>query len=319
MAISLSIGVEVIGDGIGSDGGERSTRGIAGMARRLESAGVSYWVIGAGRAEVSAGHPASLDPCIVATVAARHSSDLGIVVAAAAHRDHPYNLARRLVSVDHAAHGRVGWLALDYDHPSALNSPTDTWTGAELDAAHTSDAVAAVRTLWRTWPLESIVGDLGSGVFADARLIRRADVSRGYAISGPLNVPGSIQGDLPIWRTAEPGADPEGADLVVVADGEPVPSGIPAVVRLPSVARLDEALQRLSDTDGVVGVLLRLTPRELEHVLDDVLPAARRRSLIDGPGSGPLRERLRLPARTEPDLSGHAVAFDTVPNPGGRL
>ncbi|MDT5154837.1 MAG: hypothetical protein QOI01_6570 [Mycobacterium sp.] len=322
MAVSLSVGVEVVGDGLGGgDAANRPARGIAGLARRLESAGVAYWVIGAERGEAVGRSTNCLDPSLFATIAARHSTHLGIVVAGAGHRDHPYNLARRLVSVDHAAHGRVGWLALDCDHGLALNAATDTWTGAVLDATHTADAIAAVRTLWRTWPLESIVGDLETGVFADVTRIRRADVRRGYAISGPLNVPGSSQGDLPVWQQAAPGHETATAeaDLVIVEDGEPIPGTAPAVVRLRSLAAIDSALDRLARTAGVVGVSLRLAADDVDSVLDRALPAARQRGVIDGPGEGTLRDRLRLPVRAEPDLSAHAVAFDTAPNPGGRL
>ncbi|PBJ66354.1 luciferase, partial [Mycobacterium avium subsp. hominissuis] len=169
MAVALSVGIELAGDGIG----ERSpASGIAGLAHRLESAGVHYWVIGADRTEPPAAP--SLDASVIATVAARHSSHLGLVVAAAPHRDHPYNLARRLVSVDHAARGRVGWFALDADRRIALGAGADTWTGAALGPAHTAEAIAAVRTLWRTWPFASVLGDRSTGVFTDTTRLRRA-------------------------------------------------------------------------------------------------------------------------------------------------
>ncbi|MGV9797438.1 hypothetical protein ACWDTP_05200 [Mycobacterium sp. NPDC003449] len=207
MTSQLSVGIEILDDGYGAyqrPGGDRSSRGVAVLADRLESAGVHYWVLGSGPGELGSSTGVSLDPSLVATVAARHSTNLGLVVAAAAHRDHPYNLARRLLSVDHAAQGRVGWFALDADRRIALNAVADTWTGAGLSAAHTAEAVGAVRTLWRTWPLESVVGDLAAGVFADTSLIRRADVRGRYSIAGPLNVPGSVQGDLPVWQHADP-------------------------------------------------------------------------------------------------------------------
>jgi hypothetical protein len=317
MTVSPSVGIEVIGDGLASGGTDGAGRGIAGLARRLDAAEVSYWVIGAERGE-TADHGISLEPTLVATTAARHSSRLGIVVAAAAHRDHPYNLARRLLSVDHAAHGRVGWLATDRDHRLALNAGTDSWTGADLDAAHTADAVAAVRTLWRTWPLASVVGDRATGVFSDATQIRRADVRRGYTISGPLNVPGSTQGDLPVWRQLcqSNESDSAGADLVIVEDGDPVP--VNGVVRIRNVDRLDATLDRIARTLAA-GVVLRVAPSQLDAVLDGVLPAARRRSVVGGSGAGTLRQRLGLPVPAAPDLAGHPLAFDTVPNPGGRL
>lgn len=332
MTVALSVGVEVVGDGAGTPGGDarRPVRGIATLARRLEDAGVAYWVIGAERGEPTDATHATLDPSLLATVAARHTSTLGLVVAAAAHRDHPYNLARRLISVDHAAQGRAGWLALDFDHSTALNAATDTWAGAELGPVHTADAVAAVRTLWRTWPLESVVGDRSTGVFADTTQIRRADVHRGYRIAGPLNVPGSAQGDLPVWQQVFGGdaGSADGADVAVVEHGDPVPRGRPTVVRLRSIQRIGSVLERLSGDGEVAGVLVRLTLHALAPFLDGALPAARQRGLVAAnPGGSPpiptrpasLRQRLNLPVPQQPDLAAHALAFDSVPNPGGRL
>ena len=306
MPVALSIGVEIAGDGIGRrpDGS-----GIADLARRLESAGVHYWVLGTDRAA----RP-SLDPSLVATVAARHSSDLGLVIAAAAHRDHPYNLARRLLSVDHAAGGRVGWFALDTDHRIDLDADVDTWTGAGLDPDHTAAAITAVRTLWRTWPLTSLVGDRETGVFADTTQIRRADVDGTYSITGPLNVPGSRQGDLPIWQRSGPGT--RDADVVVIEDGAPVPGTAAAVLRVDSA---DPAvLDRAAHTPGLAGVLIRLTPDTLAAALDDVLPSARRQGLAAAGAEGTLRHRLGLPVPADPDLSTHRRAFDDAPSPGVR-
>ncbi|WAJ47191.1 LLM class flavin-dependent oxidoreductase [Mycobacterium sp. Aquia_216] len=306
--MSLSVGIEIPGDAIGESS---PGPGIAGLARRLESAGVHYWVVGAGRGEPAAGGKTSLDPSLVATVAARHSTDLGLVVAASAHRDHPYNLARRLLSVDHASRGRLGWFALDADRRIELNASVDTWTGSVLGPTHTAEAIAAVRTLWRTWPYASVVGDRVTGLFADAAQIRHADVRGTYRITGPLNVPGSLQGDLPVWQQAGPATGE--ADLIVVEDGDPVPPG--AVVRLRAVDRA--ALDRVSATATASGVLLRVTPDALAAVLDGVLVSARHRGVVSVPASGVLRQRLRLPASAGPDLSTHRRAFD-APYPGAR-
>jgi alkanesulfonate monooxygenase SsuD/methylene tetrahydromethanopterin reductase-like flavin-dependent oxidoreductase (luciferase family) len=322
---ALSVGVELIGDGLDDRvfATNRPWRGVAPLAGRLESAGVTYWVIGAERGERADPANVTLDSSLVATVAARHTTELGLVVAAAAHRDHPYNLARRLVSVDHAARGRVGWLALDFDYAIALNAATDTWTGAVPDPAHTAHAVDAVRTLWRTWPLTSILGDRAAGIFADTKQIRVADVRNGYAIAGPLNVPGSRQVDLPVWRLGsgddEAGSSMRGADVVIVEHGAAIPAGGPVVVRLRATEATAPTLDRLAGTAGVVGVVLRLAPHALPHVLDDVLPAAHRGGFLHAARGDTLRARLGLPVPVAPDLSDHALAFDGAPNPGGRL
>jgi Luciferase-like monooxygenase len=307
--MSLSVGIEILGDGIGE---HPPGRGIAGLARRLESAGVHYWVVGAGRGESAAGRTAALDPSLVATVAARHSTELGLVLAASAHRDHPYNLARRLLSVDHASRGRVGWFALDADRRIGLNATVDTWTGATLGPSHTAEAITAVRTLWRTWPYASVIGDRVTGVFADTAQIRRADVPGTYRITGPLNVPGSLQGDLPVWRQAGPA--PADADLTVVEDGDPMPPG--AIVRLRSVDLA--ALHRVGDTVGAAGVLLRVAPDALAPVLDELLVSGRHQGLVAAPPNGTLRQRLRLPEPTDHDLPTHRRAFDDAMYPGVR-
>lgn len=300
---SPSFGIEIVGDGIGA-------RAPAELARRLDAAGVSYWVIGAGRDEPV--HSVNLDPTVIATIAARHSRELGVVVAAAAHRDHPYNLARRLLSVDHAAQGRAGWLTLEADRRIALNALQDSWTQRSLDPAHTTDAVAAVRALWRTWPLSSVIADHETGVFADTSQIRRADVRNTYRISGPMNVPGSVQGDLPVW--AGPGVG--GADLVVIDHGDPLPE-VPAVVRVRGAERLTEALNGLSAP--VAGILARVGVHELDRVLDEILPVAHQRGLIGTDRRGTLRQRLGTAVPLEPDLSTKPLAFSGAVNPGGRL
>lgn len=309
MGAPFTIGVEVTGDGY------TGITGVAALAGDLEAAGASYWVIGSERGEPADATAEWLDASLLATVAARHTRHLGLVVAAAAHRDHPYNLARRLVSVDHAARGRIGWLALDFDHSIALNAATDTWTGAPLDTAHTGDAIAAVRTLWRTWPLGSVVGDRGSGTFADVSEIRRADVHTTYDIAGPLNVPGSVQGDLPVWRQAGDSGSESAADHLIVEDGAPIPASGRIVVRLRSVDRFEAALDRITGRPNISGVLLRGAPAELDHALR----IAHRRGLPGGPRTGTLRERLGVPAPAAPDLTGHRPVFETTPNPGGRL
>jgi alkanesulfonate monooxygenase SsuD/methylene tetrahydromethanopterin reductase-like flavin-dependent oxidoreductase (luciferase family) len=307
----MSVGIEI------TDGGSWSRADIAAVTQQLERAGVHYWVLGADRGDPVADSRESLDPSLVATVAARHSTELGLVIAAAAHRDHPYNLARRLLSVDHAAQGRVGWLALDGDHRIGLDTTVDAWTGGALDAGHTAEAVAAVRTLWRTWPLDSVLGDRATGVFTDASRIRRADVrGGGYSIAGPLNLPGSTQGDLPVWQHAGPAV--RDADLAVIEEAEPVP-GWPAVVRLRAVDDIVPNLERLARTPNAVGVLLRLTADDLDEVLGELVPDARRRGLLALPRRGTLRRRLRLPLPTSPDLSTHRLAFAGAPNAGGRL
>ncbi|MGV9797437.1 hypothetical protein ACWDTP_05195 [Mycobacterium sp. NPDC003449] len=106
--------------------------------------------------------------------------------------------------------------------------------------------------------------------------------------------------------------------MVVVDDGDPVPPR-PTVVRVRTTASAAAVLDRLAGTPDVIGILWRSPPDALGPILDAVLPAARRSGVLAAATGGTLRERLGLPAPGAPDLSGHPLAFESAPNPGGRL
>ena len=125
-----------------------------------------------------------------------------------------------------------------------------------------------------------------------------------------------------MWRQAVAGIDASvsGADIVIVEEGTPVPTDRPAAVRVRSIQRIGTVLERLSANGNAAGVVVRLAPHALTPFLDGALPEARRRGFVDsGATPGSLRQRLHLPVPDQPDLAGHALAFASAPNPGGRL
>src|SRR5690606_34304650 len=52
---------------------------------------------------------ASLDPLIVLTAIAGATTRIGLIASASTTYNSPYNLARRLASIDHVSGGRAGW------------------------------------------------------------------------------------------------------------------------------------------------------------------------------------------------------------------
>jgi alkanesulfonate monooxygenase SsuD/methylene tetrahydromethanopterin reductase-like flavin-dependent oxidoreductase (luciferase family) len=132
-----------------------------------------------------------VDPTIAAITLAHLTTHVGLIVAAAPHRDHPYNLARRLASIDHASRGRVGLLIGSNDSIAPDGSP---WTTSEPgDAA--ADAVTAIRELWRSFPIDAVVGDREAGLFAESHRIVAVDHRGAFNVTGPLQVPWGPQ----IW------------------------------------------------------------------------------------------------------------------------
>ncbi|WP_072812907.1 LLM class flavin-dependent oxidoreductase [Rhodococcus zopfii] len=290
---------------------DHRTRGTAAeFGRAVEEAGVDFLVFG--RDRLSASHPdtPTLDPTVAAVVLARHTTDVGIVVAAAVGREHPYNVARRLASVDHGSRGRVGWLVgtVDRTEPHA----DAVWVDADpLDA--TADAVTVVRSLWGSWPATSIVRDRSRGVFVDSGRIVHIDHDGVYRVAGPLNVPEPPQVRPPVfWSPRDEGEEQVAgrvADVVVVADAE---AAARYRASLGSVVRSQVLLADVTWAEGREPVDASLTDGVLVHggtsdtwsrVIDAVArpPQPDRRRVT-------LRERLGL-AVPEPETVGVRLAF----------
>lgn len=158
-----------------------------------------------------------IDPTIAAITLAQVTRHVGLIVAAAPQRDHPYNLARRLASIDHASRGRVGVFLGSRDPSAAPGSP---WTNAPAAEA-VADTVTVLRELWRSFPIDVVIGDRESGVFAESHRILAVDHHGAFDVTGPLQVPSSPQLWPPvlIWSgDAETELAAATADLTVGTD-----------------------------------------------------------------------------------------------------
>ncbi|WP_216916974.1 LLM class flavin-dependent oxidoreductase [Nocardia noduli] len=323
--MAVVIGVEI------PDGqlAQLAAAGFDRVPEAIDAAGVGYVVLGADRADGIPG--ASLSPTMVATVFGRRTTGLGIVAAASPQRDHPFNVARRLASLDHLTHGRAGWLALRQDRAAALGlDGRGGWAPGPSDAPRLADAVTAARALWRTWPIESLrTGDTG---VPDTTPVRYADHTGFFSTTGPLNVPTTPQGEPVVWWRYEPGDDPRdvgSADIVIVA-----PEHLAAVAELPESVRVHVRLDRSDPglrsritesaaNPRVHGVLVRADLFDLRGFLSGPLTTLARSGIVrlrtdhggihsgtTRPGARPtLREYLRTPRRVEPDLSRHRPVF----------
>ncbi|MFC8527448.1 hypothetical protein [Nocardia sp. NPDC057227] len=299
--MALVVGVEIPDADLAATVGS----GFDRLPERLDAAGVGYVLLGADRA---AGTGPALSPALTGTVFARRTTGLGLVAAASPQRDHPYNLARRIASLDHIARGRAGWLALRADAAIALGAPDrGSWApargprGAELLA----DAVTAVRALWRTWPLESLTLERPARVRPPEAELRYADHTGAYASTGPLNVPTTPQGEpVVFWEHADgDGAHAATADLVLAGPGdEPAAS---AHLRLDAAdPALRERITALADRPGGTGVLIRVGRADVGGFLTGTLPALAAAGVVrlrDTADPEPLRVHLGIDRRAEPD------------------
>jgi hypothetical protein len=290
------------------------------LATRLDAAPLAFAIAGIDR--VDGGRPSG--PTIESTIAAgtlsAYAPRLGWIAAAAVHRDHPYNLARRIASLDHVAEGRAGvLLGLDDAFAPAVRDGHEVWGGAGLSPgvpvgiATTRDAALAIRKLFHSWPATTIVADRDDRIYARADAIVHVDHRGVFDIDGPLTVPTTPQG-APVlaWRarTAQEASAAEAVvDLVLLpADALDARAAGPAA-RYAETADAGLAGALLADP-RVAGVVLRPAPTTaaLEALLDTVLPALAAAGTLAPPRGGTLRERLGLPD-TPPDLTGARPAF----------
>jgi alkanesulfonate monooxygenase SsuD/methylene tetrahydromethanopterin reductase-like flavin-dependent oxidoreductase (luciferase family) len=198
------------------------------------------------------GEQVSADPTVVAAYLAGRYGDIGWVVDAPTTHNAPYNLARRILSLDRATGGRAGVVlragAGDEVSDAAAPDPEAT------DPAERWVEYAHVLTrLWESFPAAALLGDQENAVVADDALIRPIDFDgRFYRVSGPLDGPSSVQG-RPVLIAAEP-ADIGWARVAAIADAVVVEHGqIDA-----AAAELEAALRVTGRNRGEVALLARV-------------------------------------------------------------
>lgn len=318
---AVHVGVEIADP----DWAARLDAHLGPLPGELEAAEVAYVLLGADRADTPGPSPS---PTLLGAMLARRTHRTGLVVATSPQRDHPYNAARRIATLDHVSAGRAAGLFLRHDQALDLGvAPGSAWASGQLGAAELADAAAAARALWRTWPVETLT----SGPEAYDHPIRYADHVGVFSSKGPLNVPTTPQGEpLVFWLldAREPVADATVA--ATVADVVLVDAV--ALAALDHVGRvalshvlagttqlhvrlavpLDQVateLTRLADDGLVSGVTLAVAADDLARLGAEVLPALREAGVVAPTSSGTLRDRLGAPRRTEPDLSSNELAF----------
>ncbi|HVT66103.1 MAG TPA: LLM class flavin-dependent oxidoreductase [Trebonia sp.] len=292
------------------------------LAGRLDASGLAFAVAGIDRIDGAAPGSATVESTIaIATLAAR-APRLGWLAAAAVHRDHPYNLARRVASADHLSDGRTG-LVIGAIDGYAPDSGAGAWggagltPGAPLGLPTTLDAASAIRELWLSWPSSSIVADRATGIYARGEQIVHIDHRGVFNIEGPLTVPTTPQvAPVLAWYARSSG---EVTAARAVADVLIVPPGLlPAAGNGPGGAtpRLlaevpagDDRLTGYLADDQVAGVILRppAGDQALDEFFREVLPLLAAAGAVHAGWTGTLRERLSLAA--PPPLAAGRPAF----------
>lgn len=105
----------------------------------------------------------------------------------------PFHVAAQLASLDHASHGRAGWVVGAIDSADALRtigSPPLTDPRQEVE-----DVVDVVRRLWDSWEDDAVIKDVATGRYLDPDKVHHVDFEgASFSVKGPLITPRPPQG-----------------------------------------------------------------------------------------------------------------------------
>jgi FMN-dependent oxidoreductase (nitrilotriacetate monooxygenase family) len=140
--------------------------------------------------------PGQLEPFTLLTALSQHTSRIGLIATVSSTYNEPYNLARRIASVDHVSGGRAGWNIVTSATPEeAANFGLDTRLDHAVRYERADEFLDVAKALWDSWEDEAVVADKSTGRYADVARLHTIDHrGRHFRVTGPLNVARPPQG-----------------------------------------------------------------------------------------------------------------------------
>lgn len=196
---------------------------VRAVTAKAEEAGISFLLVPDAIADLHGGN-AWPDATILLGWLAASTQRIGLIALTSTVGHQPYNLARRLGSLDMLSHGRIGWCLTTVNEAAEEAAFSGT---IRLPNGNTPDRiaefVAVVEGLSHGWDADALVIDKTSGQFIDPAKMHMLDhQGTFFSVRGPLNIMRSPQ-DRPVLAVAAGDAKGLGtvADLadIVISDG----------------------------------------------------------------------------------------------------
>ena len=113
-----------------------------------------------------------IEPTILLTALAVETSRIGLIATASTSYNEPYNLARRLSSVDWVSGGRAGWnIVTTAGEAAARNFGLEDQPLHSARYARASEFLEVATKLWDSWEDDAIVADKETGIHAVAERV----------------------------------------------------------------------------------------------------------------------------------------------------
>lgn len=248
------------------------------------------------------------EPLTVLGALAASTERIGLIASIAPALSQPYNIARRLATLDHVSQGRAGWLPRAVSADERLNFDRQPEPDDDLPQEYEQ----VLRALWDSWSDDARQVNKPQGTYVDTGRVKAIDhVGRHFRVTGPLDIPRPPQGhvvlaaqhdgplaasadivflnapDLPSAQALLPAARRSGARVLATFSVITSPSEAQVARRLRARAELagswqpgwpvlagtpPEIAEQLApwiDTLGVDG--LNLVPAVVDEDLDDIV------------------------------------------------
>ncbi|WP_263225558.1 LLM class flavin-dependent oxidoreductase [Pseudomonas alabamensis] len=153
-----------------------------------------------------------LEPLTLLSALAVSTRRLGLVGTLTTSYNAPFNVARRLASLDLISKGRAGWnVVTSGDAGTAGNYGLDEHYDYDTRYARAEEHVKVVQALWHSYEDDAFPRDRASGRFLDpAKLHALHHKGEHFSVIGPLNIQRSPQGQPVIFQA---GDSEQGRDL----------------------------------------------------------------------------------------------------------
>ncbi len=137
-----------------------------------------------------------LEPTVLLTAVAAATERIGVIATASSTYNEPFNLARRIASLDHISGGRAAWNVVTNAGDAAAQNFGLAGAPLHVDRyGRAEEFLDVTLKLWDSWEDDAIIADRASGRFADPVKVHTLDFhGKHFSVKGPLNLPRSPQG-----------------------------------------------------------------------------------------------------------------------------
>jgi FMN-dependent oxidoreductase (nitrilotriacetate monooxygenase family) len=151
------------------------------------------------------------DPLVLVPIIARATRHLGIGLTVSTSGEYPYQLARRLSTLDHLTGGRVGWNVITSFNDGAFRALGIEQPPRSERYRRAGEFLELCYRLWDSWESDAVVADRTNGVYTDPSKVSIVDhEGEYYRCRALFPVKPSPQGRPVIWQA---GSSSEGRDF----------------------------------------------------------------------------------------------------------